>query len=56
MMIIIIRAYPNPCSGQRALVLIGWFERAIILCGGTKPKSNSHIVQIQVAGLAYWLP
>ena len=23
---------------------------------GQKPKSNSHIVQIQVAGLAYWLP
>ena len=23
-------AYPNPCRGQRALALIGWFERAVI--------------------------
>ena len=23
---------------------------------GQKPKSNSHIVQIQVAGLTYWIP
>ena len=30
------RVYPNPRSGQRALALIGWFERAVILCGGTK--------------------
>ena len=52
----ILRVYPNPRSGQRALALIGWFERAVILCGGQKPKSNSHIVQIQVAGLACWLP
>ena len=37
------RAYPNPCSGQRALALIGWFERAVILCGGTKAqKQQSH--------------
>ena len=42
-MIIIIRAYPKPCSGQRPLALIGWFERAVILYGGTKtPKQESH--------------
>ena len=41
--IIIKRAYPNPCSGQRALALIGWFERAVILRGGTKvQKQQSH--------------
>ena len=34
--IIIKRVYPNLCRGQRALALIGWFERAVILCGGTK--------------------
>ena len=53
------RAYPNPCSGQRALALIGWFERAVILSGGTKLPTATvtlFIVQIQVAGLAYWLP
>ena len=33
----------NNNSGQRALALIGWFERAIILCGGTKAqKQQSH--------------
>ena len=37
------RVYPNPCSGQHALALIGWFKRAIILCGGTKAqKQQSH--------------
>ena len=35
---ILSRAYPNPCSGQPALTLIGWFERAVILCGGTKAQ------------------
>ena len=40
---ILSRAYPNPCSGQRVLTLIGWFERAVILCGGTKAqKQQSH--------------
>ena len=35
--------YPNPCSGQRALALIGCFQRAVILCGGTKSqKQQSH--------------
>ena len=35
--------YPNTCSGQRALALIGWFERGVILCGGTKAqKQQSH--------------
>ena len=29
---ILARAYPNPCSGQRTLALIGSFERAVILC------------------------
>ena len=34
---------PNPCSGQRTLVLIGWFEGAVILYGGTKTqKQQSH--------------
>ena len=34
---------PNTRSGQQALALIGWFERAIILCGGTKAqKQQSH--------------
>ena len=32
------RAYPKLCSGQRALALIGWFERAVMLCGGTKAQ------------------
>ena len=33
----------NPYSGQHALALIGWFERAVILCGGTKAqKQQSH--------------
>ena len=37
------RAYPNPRSGQSALALIGWFEWAVILCGGTKAqKQQSH--------------
>ena len=41
--IIIIRFYTNSCSGQRALALIGWFERATILCGGTEAqKQQSH--------------
>ena len=34
------RAYANPCSGQRALALIGWFEWAVILCGGTKAQKQ----------------
>ena len=38
-----IRAYPNPCSGQHMLALIGWFRQAVILCGGTKvQKQQSH--------------
>ena len=37
------RVYPNPHSGQRVLALIGWFKRAVILCGGTKAqKQQSH--------------
>ena len=32
--------YPNPLSGQHTLALIGWFERAIILCGGTKAQKQ----------------
>ena len=36
----ILRVYPNPRSGQRALVLIGWFERAVILCGGSKAQKQ----------------
>ena len=37
------RVYPNPRSGQRVLALIGWFEQAVILCGGTKAqKQLSH--------------
>ena len=37
------RVYPNPRSGQRALAFIGWFERAVIVCGGTKAqKQQSH--------------
>ena len=34
------RVYPNPRSGQRAFALIGWFERAVILCEGTKAKKQ----------------
>ena len=35
--------YPNPRSGQRGLALISWFERVVILCGGTKAqKQQSH--------------
>ena len=30
----------NLCSGQRALGLIGWFERAVVLCGGTKAQKQ----------------
>ena len=52
--IIIKRAYSKLCSGQSALVLIGWFERVIILCGGTKVQK--FIVIIQVVRLVYWLP
>ena len=34
---------PNLACGQRTLSLIGWFQRAVILCGGTKaPKKQSH--------------
>ena len=37
------RVYPNPRSGQGALALIGWFEQAVILRGGTKAqKHQSH--------------
>ena len=37
------RAYPSRHSGQPALALIGWFERAVTLCGGTKSeKQQSH--------------
>ena len=37
------KCYPNPRSGQRVLALIGWFERDVILCGGTKAqKQQSH--------------
>ena len=37
------KVYPNPRRGQHALALIGWFERAVILCGGTKAqKQQSH--------------
>ena len=48
--VMVIKAYPNPCSGQHVLALIGWFERASILCGGTKSKSNSHIVHHSNSG------
>ena len=48
--ITIIRAYPNASSDQRAIALIGWFGRAAILCGGKKPKSNSHIVHLSNPG------
>ena len=34
------RAYPNCCSGQRAFTLIGCFERAVILRGGTKAQKQ----------------
>ena len=34
------RAYPNSCSGQRALTLIGWFERAFIMRGGPKAQKQ----------------
>ena len=34
------RVYPNPRSGKRALALIGWFERAVIPCGGTKAQKQ----------------
>ena len=41
--IIINRDYPNPCSGQSMLALIGWFDWVVILCGGTKAqKQQSH--------------
>ena len=32
--------YPNLRSGQRTLALIGWFERAVILFGGTKAQKQ----------------
>ena len=36
-------SYLNPFSGYRALALIGWFERVVILFGGTKAqKQQSH--------------
>ena len=31
-------SYLNPFSGYRALALIGWFERVVILFGGTKAQ------------------
>ena len=34
------RVYPNPRKGQRAFVLIGWFEWVTILCGGTKAQKQ----------------
>ena len=37
------RAYPNPCSDQPVLALIGCFEWAVILCERTKAqKQQSH--------------
>ena len=61
--IIIIWAYPSPCSDQRALALIGWFERAVILCEGTKAqKQQSHRSSFKIrlldwgTGYLNWLP
>ena len=36
MMIIIIKGFNPTLAVANALTLIGWFEQAVILCGGAK--------------------
>ena len=55
------RAYPNPCSGQCMLALIGWFERAVTLCGGKKsPKASVTSLKFRLldwrTGYLNWSP